>query len=620
MKTVARIPLSSWFLLSLVVLVSFGGGSAIARPLVDGWENGLTGCPLSVSDQYFYRRMIALQDAGAWQAAQRMRRWIDDDLLIGWVTARQLLGENRVFGHDALSAWLERHADHPDAERIHALATRRKPADAAALAEPIRGERILANQPPLFPIHFYRSDKTLSHAAYRRLQQLKRQIGAKLDAYKLVEAERILNSDEVARLFDDYELDQVRAGLAAGWFYRGDSDKAFELASAVAEREGARLPLAHWTAGLAAWRLNDIAAAAGHFAQLSEAAKASPWNRAAGGYWAARAYFRLGDTANANKRLRVASRYPRTFYGLLATRRLGESAAVTLAFGPRECQRFDALKRSGHGARAMALLQLGQAREAIRELELVADWNRRPVAEALLALGRQAGLYNFSMNLAQRLVLQPEGGWSHAELDPYLYPLPPLRPPEGFVVDRALVFAFMRQESGFDPEAGSEDGALGLMQLLPNTAASMHEQFAFKGEQRDLLHDPVLNISLGQRYLRWLMKSQRVGDNLLRLAAAYNAGPGTLGKWDKRMETEDDPLLFVESLPALETRLFIERVFANLWVYRLGLGQPVPSLDALVLDLWPNYQALDGDYDVRNRLTVTEGVAQSGLGLARGVP
>jgi soluble lytic murein transglycosylase-like protein len=132
------------------------------------------------------------------------------------------------------------------------------------------------------------------------------------------------------------------------------------------------------------------------------------------------------------------------------------------------------------------------------------------------------------------------------------------------------------------------------MQLLPRTAASVHDEYHFRGENRQLLHDPVLNVALGQRYLRRLMNHQRVGSNLLRLAAAYNAGPGTLRKWDKVMGEGDDPLLFIESLPVLETRLFIERVFANFWVYRLGLGQPTPSLDALALDIWPKYQPLDG--------------------------
>ena len=59
------------------------------------------------------------------------------------------------------------------------------------------------------------------------------------------------------------------------------------------------------------------------------------------------------------------------------------------------------------------------------------------------------------------------------------------------------------------------------------------------------------------------------------------------------MGHEDDPLLFIESLPSGETRMFIERVLTNLWIYRARLGQATPSLDALAAGDWPTYMPLD---------------------------
>ena len=88
--------------------------------------------------------------------------------------------------------------------------------------------------------------------------------------------------------------------------------------------------------------------------------------------------------------------------------------------------------------------------------------------------------------------------------------------------------------------------------------------------------------------------SQRVGSDLFRLTTAYNGGPGNLMKWQRRMDFDNDPLLFIESLPARETRLFIERVLTNFWIYRARLGQPAPSLDATAAGDWPGYAALDG--------------------------
>ena len=74
---------------------------------------------------------------------------------------------------------------------------------------------------------------------------------------------------------------------------------------------------------------------------------------------------------------------------------------------------------------------------------------------------------------------------------------------------------------------------------------------------------------------------------------AYNAGPGNLGKWQRKMRHGGDPLLFIESLPSRETRDFIEKVVANLWIYRARLGQPRPTLDAIAAGDWPAYTPLD---------------------------
>ena len=205
----------------------------------------------------------------------------------------------------------------------------------------------------------------------------------------------------------------------------------------------------------------------------------------------------------------------------------------------------------------------------------------------MLALAHSAGHVRLGLGLARRLVNQRTSDWPVQALDTVLYPVPPWRPDDGFKLDRALIFAFMRQESSFNPRAKSHDGARGLMQLLPSTASSIDRLHNFRGKQRALLYDPGLNMALGQRYLRQLLRSRRVKEDLLRLATGYNAGPGNLRKWERRINHEGDPLLFLEMLPTLETRLFVERVLTNLWVYRQRFGQDAPSLRALASDQWP---------------------------------
>lgn len=354
------------------------------------------------------------------------------------------------------------------------------------------------------------------------------------------------------------------------------------------------MPAAQWTAGLAAWQLGRFDKAAVHFALLAQAERASGWNRAAGAYWAARAYFAVSDDRAGKRWLKVAAEHSRTFYGFLARERLGLGADVEFENIELTRPAIDRLLGSPGGARAVALVQVGQEDRAEQELMRLDDWSSQATGQAMLALAHSAGRVRFGFELARRLVNDHGDEWSVDALDTILYPVPPWQPDDGFKLDRALIFAFMRQESSYNPKAKSQDGARGLMQLLPSTASWIDRHQDYRGRQRALLYDPGLNMKLGQRYLSQLLRSSRVKKDVLRLATAYNAGPGNLRKWERKMKHGGDPLLFLEMLPTLETRLFAERVLTNLWVYRERFGQDAPSLRDLAADRWPAYAGLDG--------------------------
>src|SRR3546814_9030775 len=84
---------------------------------------------------------------------------------------------------------------------------------------------------------------------------------------------------------------------------------------------------------------------------------------------------------------------------------------------------------------------------------------------------------------------------------------------------------------------------------------------------------PILHVHVFED-VAYLLVHERVQGDLFRLTTAYNGGPGNLGKWERAIQADGDPLLFIEALPSKETRLFIERVLTNLWIYRHRLGPP----------------------------------------------
>ena len=166
-------------------------------------------------------------------------------------------------------------------------------------------------------------------------------------------------------------------------------------------------------------------------------------------------------------------------------------------------------------------------------------------------------------------------------------------PGDGFKIDRALVYAVMRQESAFNTRAKSHAGARGLMQLMPSTAGYMAQK-RFRGWRRNKLYDPSLNLRLGQKYLRYLLQHETVKGNVLFMAAAYNGGPGNLAKWQRKIfKRTQDTLMFIESIPSRETRDFVERVLSNFWIYRDRFGQNSPTLDAIAQGQIPVYTSID---------------------------
>lgn len=131
-------------------------------------------------------------------------------------------------------------------------------------------------------------------------------------------------------------------------------------------------------------------------------------------------------------------------------------------------------------------------------------------------------------------------------------------------IEAALVLGLVMQESSGDAGAGSRAGAVGLMQLMPATAAEVARKAGMSYHQSRLT-EPELNVALGTRYLRELLGMMN-GDEILALAS-YNAGFGNVQRWLRASRGAGDDE-FLESIPYQETRGYVKRVLYYRSVYR----------------------------------------------------
>lgn len=536
---------------------------------------------LSESDASLYRDVFALQDAAKWRAADKLIAKISDPLLMGHVQYQRYMHPTAYRSKYAeLKKWTVSYADHPGAMRVYKLALRRQPKGWRAPKRPVS----IQTKP-------YISQKTRPARKVKRLSATQRRLTRRVTnrVKSLVRRERPTQALELLngksyRGLNAVSYDRNLAIIARGYYHAGLDAKALDIAERAIKRSGANAPYAHWWAGLAAWRMGEYRIAADHFEGMARINDLSDWSRSGAAFWAARASLVGRDPVRVAGMLRIGAQFPHTFYGLLSLQaRAGEVPFdwTSPELGAAELSLLDQVPTV---RRALALIEADQVVRLESELKRLTVAPSPELTRVLLSLIGKANLPDVALRLGFKLQR------THGErYDAALFPVPGWTPNGGFDIDKALIFAFMRQESRFKPDAKSHRGASGLMQLMPATARFI----ARKRTSREALFDPAHNIALGQKYIRHLLEDPKIGSNLFYATTAYNAGPGNLRKWQRKVDHRDDPLLFIESVRSRETRNFVERVLTNFWIYRLRLGQETPSLEAVAAGEWPIYIPLD---------------------------
>ena len=306
-----------------------------------------------------------------------------------------------------------------------------------------------------------------------------------------------------------------------------------------------------WEAAWVSYQSRDYPGAAGYLRKLA----ANPELREKALYWLGKALSNSGDLQGAQSAYAsLAEEYPFGYYALICNRwcDLG-------AFPVPPQNLSEALPMPAGFEREKALISLGLFDEAARELS-AAKKNRNPLGIARLFLEMDnfnGALHAVAKENPKRSEKESATLWGVNY--PLAYREEVAKNAAATAIPESLIYAIMRTESNYSPSALSPVGAVGLMQVMPATAEAIS-----KGDSARLTR-PEFNIRLGARYLRDQMAAY--GRNIPLTAAAYNAGPGNVKRWQKSLAAlpQDE---FIESIPFRETREYVKKVVSTMELYQ----------------------------------------------------
>lgn len=480
---------------------------------------------LSDTDRISYTTAFDQLRRGQLDEARETARRAQDRVLLGQVEFERLFHDDHVSTYEELSAWLDAYADLPPASRVYALAMRRKPDGAPEPRRPAGSG------------------------------------GRDWNSVMAASADSEVPLGKEARvLYNDNRLQE-----------------AFTMGQAIGD---------HWVAGLAAWRLNDFNAAFRAFERVAVDPTEDVWIRAGAAFWTARAAVASARPERVQEYLRLAARWPETFYGQIALRQLGQEPVIINA-GPTPYQAepppaafvSDAVSVSG-AELATFLRDNDDARRAAAFAEVGRRTDAREALKGGIRKAEGEDEHRLWVGLAQFLGPRVTGETGRGEIDAIDYPTPVLQPDGGYVIERSLVYAIARKESAFNPRARSSVGAYGMMQVMPTTAAELANDRGFVRDP-ERLFTPATNLKLGQAYVTKMLNMEAFRGDLLRTVASYNAGPGPMLGALRKLGQDCDPLLLIETIDVPQARDYVEKVMAAYWIYQRLAGLPLNSLDAV---------------------------------------
>ncbi len=545
-------------------------------------------------DASLYEQVFALQDKEKINTAINVQSQIADNLLMNEVLYQRYISDTYRTRGKEIATWMEKYYDMPGATRMEKLAkikqtTVRRPRVPAIISG---SESIETAQSETW------TAKKYSGTAEKKINEFKRAIRS--GSTKV--AREILESKSFKKKLTESDYGRLAGRLSFIYYTNGEMELAKKWGFVASD---ANSEYGLWAMGLLYFKEDNYAESQKYFSRILDLPQINNARKTEAAFWAGRAADYKGDREVAKKYWRIAATHPMAFYGALSATMLGQVPEYEFFEQDATDEDFTELAETKYGKMALALLQVGRKDRAEEYLKyLITSKSSDRVLHAVNAVATVYGLPRVSIQSAS--VIKDRG---ILEIDDDIiysaqYPLPDWEPMGGWSIDRALLLAITKQESNFRVSAKSGAGANGVMQLMPSTAKRVARANKLDITQMDM-SNPEHNMFLGQQYIVDLLAHDRVENSIIKMLAAYNAGMGTMVKFEKTFYTYD-PLLYIESFPAYETRSYIKRVMSNLWLYRARLNQPLTSMQELANGNWPLYNSEDEyvQQQIAERMTI----------------
>lgn len=295
-------------------------------------------------------------------------------------------------------------------------------------------------------------------------------------------------------------------------------------------------------------------------------------------YWNARALEALGQKSEALPRYR-ALMLENDPYGLLAAGRAGQGWTPIDEPRPVTPEQRATLDATPAFVRASEAWQAGF--KSIASLEWADAINTVPAA-AQSALIREAA----RLGWAEQAIVTATRLGQFRDLD-VLFPRPytelAVSSAEAAGIPTGWLYGVMRKESAFKADATSGAGAIGLLQMLPGTAAMTARAAGRAVPTAEQLKDPRINVPLGALHLRELL--DKADGQWPLVLAAYNAGFRAMSRW--RPPARMDADIWIENIPFNETRTYVQRILFHVGVYQWLAAQKPVKPNAWLLAVEP---------------------------------